>query len=418
MLSAKQSPSKESGTGEDVESSSTSWKRRFGLGKRDKTKSNSGSPPQESTSPTLHPTDAPEAPPSTAKATTPLATDPPQLPKLTDIPPITTSPPSATVRNAGSQTQSPTPPIQSLGSSSSPHLVSRPNTASHSSATHPRLSTSSSQIFERNVQEQTNSSLPPPTSPAIPAHIQTENHIPAVLEASSIAITDEKCGVDEVEIIMHSMHQPAVSVVAPPHSTTASSPTYDTHQHRRRSPSPAGDNAVDEPASAGHSGDECSPNGSMGSGAATAVDKRRLSFISFADVVQAEQAEHAEHMEFPNSSLSSINNLSPLGGSPQLSPADGETGIPTINEALRHRSPSPIRLGSSPSGNSASGSVQRPLSGRSGASSPSRPSTSDFGMDRGELTIETMRQALRKTGSGDLSGSTGRNPASPPPFGR
>lgn len=415
MLSAKLSPSKGSGAKEDAESGSTSWKKRFGLGKKDKTKSDSSSPPQESTSPALHPTDAVEAPAATAKATTPSTNDPPQLPILTDIPPITTSPPSATVRNASSQLQPPTSPVRSIGSNSSPPLLPRPNTAGHSSATHPRLSTSNSQIFERNVQEQANSSLPPPKSPAIPAHIQTENHIPAVLEASSIAITDEKCGVDEVEIVMHSMHQPAVSVVAPPHSTASSSPTYDTHQHRRQSPSPAGDNAVDELASAGHSGDGCSPYGSISSGAAAAADKRRLSFISFADVVQA---EYAEHMEMPNSSLSSVNNPSPLGGSPQLSPADRETGISTINETLGHRSPSPIRLGSSPSGNSASGSVQRTLSAKSSASSPSRSNTSDLGMDRGELTIETMRQALRKTGSGDLSGSTGRNPASPPSFGK
>lgn len=412
MLSAKLSPSKGSGTKEDVESGSTSWKKRFGLGKKDKTKSNSSSPPQESTSPALHPTDAAEA-----KVTIPSTIDPPQLPKLTDIPPITTSPPSATVGNASSQPQPPTSPVRSIGSNSSPPLLPRPNTADRGSATH-RLSTSNSQIFERNVQEQTNSSLPPPKSPSIPAHIQTENHIPAVLEASSIAITDEKCGVDEVEIIMHSMHQPAVSVVAPPHSTASSSPTYETHHHRRRSPSPAGGNAVDELATAGHSGDGCSPYGNTGPGAAAAADKRRLSFISFADVVQAEQAEHAEHMEISNASLSSVHSPSPLGGSPQLSPADREMGISTINETLQHRSPSPIRLGSSPSGNSASGSVQRTLSGKSGASSPSRSNTSDLGMDRGEFTIETMRQALRKTGSGDLSGSTGRNPASPPPFGR
>ncbi|PUU77576.1 hypothetical protein B9Z19DRAFT_149181 [Tuber borchii] len=418
MLSAKLSPSKGSGTKEDAESGSTSWKKRFGLGKKDKTKSNSGSPPRESTSPELHPTDAAEAPAATAKATTPPTIDPPQLPKLTDIPPITTSPPSATAENASSQPQPPTSPVRSIGSNSSPPLLPRPNTADRGSATHPRLSTSNSQIFERNVQEQTNSSLPPPKSPSIPAHIQTENHIPAVLEASSIAITDERYGVDEVEIVMHSMHQPAVSVVAPPHSTASSSPTYDTHHHRRRSPSPAGGNAVDELASAGHSGDGCSPYGNISSGAAAAADKRRLSFISFADVVQAEQAEHAEHMEMPNASLSSVHSLSPLGGSPQLSPADREMGISTINETLQHRSPSPIRLGSSPSGNSASGSVQRTLSGKSGASSPSRSNTSDLGMDRGELTIETMRQALRKTGSGDLSGSTGRNPAPPPPFGR
>lgn len=189
---------------------------------------------------------------------------------------------------------------------------------------------------------------------------------------------------------MHSMHQPAVSVVSP-HGTSASSPLYDNHFHSHGS-----DHAVDE--SAGNSGDDLSSHGA-GIGAAAAADKRRLSFISFADVVQAEQAEH----EGGVASSSSVN-LSPPGGSPNVIPADRDSALSTINETLR-RSPSPIRLGSSPPRH-VGGNVQRSLSGIStGTGSPPRTSIGDsLGMERGELTIETMRQALRKTGSGDLSG--------------
>lgn len=191
---------------------------------------------------------------------------------------------------------------------------------------------------------------------------------------------------------MHSMHQPAVSVVSP-HGTSASSPLFDSHFYSHGS-----DHAIDD--SAGNSGDDLSSHGA-GIGAAAAADKRRLSFISFADVVQAEQAEHEGVM----ASSSSIN-LSPPGGSPNVIPADRDSALSTINETLR-RSPSPIRLGSSPprhiGGNA---NAARTLSGRStGAGSPPRSSIGDsLGMERGELTIETMRQALRKTGSGDLSG--------------
>jgi hypothetical protein len=66
-------------------------------------------------------------------------------------------------------------------------------------------SPASSQIFERNVQE-------PEPSPAIPAHIKTEDHIPAALDASSLAITDDHLNPDEVEIVMHVAHQPAAAV--------------------------------------------------------------------------------------------------------------------------------------------------------------------------------------------------------------
>lgn len=369
----------------------------FGLGKKkknqDKAKPIPDSPPttEEAASPELEPMSDFDDTPNT---TIPISAKAPQLPQLTAFSPIATTAPNVFSSFPSPPTQS---PIQSVGSSSSPPLIPRPGTSEFAS---PRLSTSSSQIFERNVQEQLSStSLPPPTSSAIPAHIQTENRIPAVLEASSIAITDEKCGVDEVEIVMHSMHQPAVSSV--PHRGTSSSPVYGGHVPGAYYGS---DNAIDE-SSAGNSGDELSSHG-VGIGAAAAADKRRLSFISFADMVQAEQAKHEGVIM---ASSGSLRNLSP-GGSPNVIPADRDVALSTINETLR-RSPSPIRLGSSPprGGGGSNGNVQRTLSGKSmgpaGAGSPPRTSMGDsLGMERGELTIETMRQALRKTGSGDLSG--------------
>src|SRR5215469_1836952 len=60
----------------------------------------------------------------------------------------------------------------------------------------PRLhSPASSLIFERNVQE---NPLPEDVAHSIPSHIQTEDFIPPVLEASSKAITDDHLNPDEV----------------------------------------------------------------------------------------------------------------------------------------------------------------------------------------------------------------------------
>ncbi|KAF8537256.1 hypothetical protein BDD12DRAFT_632369, partial [Trichophaea hybrida] len=223
----------------------------------------------------------------------------------------------------------------------------------------PRLSTSSSQIFERNVQEHPANPNLPTTSSAIPAHIQTENHIPPVL-SSFLAITDRDCDPDEVEIVMHSAHQPAGSVVAPNVSN------YPPH----------GYSSLDHSEDAnGCSGDDLPSHGGE-IGIASATDKQRLSFISFADVVQAEQSQ-----QFGDTASSSR-------GSPVQSAFD------PVAISTRKRSPSPMRLGTSPP-------QFRYISGEKSPGSPGR-SADNLGVERGELTIETMRQALRKTGSGDL----------------
>lgn len=236
----------------------------------------------------------------------------------------------------------------------------------------PRLhSPASSQIFERNVQENT---LPGELSPAIPSHIQTEDHIPPVLEASAQAITDDHLNPDEVEIVMHAAHQPAASSIAASSGSTeaVSSPT------------------IDEVASKSETDD-----GADGSnyGSFDKEDVRRLSFISFADVVQAEHAETSRD-SIHHMSLSSTANRSP---SPVRSPASSRgvgTSPPTSGApSMKGIDAKVPRIGGAPASPTLSqGAYSPPLSG-------------------GELMVETMRQALRKTGSGDLSGA--RSPSQP-----
>lgn len=239
----------------------------------------------------------------------------------------------------------------------------------------PRLvSPAGSQIFERDVQE---AAIQVPNSPAIPSHIQTENHIPAVLDASSEAITDKALDPDNVEIVMHSSHQPAAMSVTGIGGSEAAGTTWS------------------EDLAAHPDKDDAASN----YGALDSTDVRRLSFISFADVVQSEHAEH-------------------LTGRDPIHIA----GLTTLSSG--HRSPSPIRsissqgVGTSPP-TSKSASIRgfdlSPARAGKPLASPtlSFPSTTTGS----ELTIESMSQALRKSGSGDLTG-TRSQPMSPiSPFG-
>jgi hypothetical protein len=228
-------------------------------------------------------------------------------------------------------------------------------------------SPASSLIFERNVQEQP---LPDELSEKIPHHIQTEDRIPAVLEASSIAITDNQLNPDEVEIVSLQAHQPAENTV-PGHSETASGTL-----------SPA--SLYDETAMSNSTLHE--PDGSASNyGSHDAADVRRLSFISFADVVQSEHVDYNKEMQM---SFSSTANRSP---SPLRSPASSHGFVP-----------SPPTSGA-PS-----------IKGFDIASRlPGSPTThATYSPPTGsELMVETMRQALRKTASGDLTDA--RGPSSP-----
>ncbi|KAJ5397236.1 hypothetical protein N7509_005349 [Penicillium cosmopolitanum] len=276
---------------------------------------------------------------------------------------------------------SPISPISSSEALQTPNLDRSKNnpyrtcsSPGSSSQVPPRLHSPASQIFERSVQEDI---IPTQASPSIPAHIRTENYIPPVLEASSAAITDEQLDPDSVEIVTHSLHQPATGIA---NSSTA-----------EQSLSSSG--MID------HAGLHSDADEMSSSYGALDTDVRRLSFISFADVVNAEHA--AEHAE-----SESVYSRDPSQG----------TGNPITVGSL-NRSPSPLRspasshgLGTSPptsieasfiKGLDMSPShhaVRRPGSPLPLAQSPV---SSSFG---GELNVETMSQALRRTGSGDLGG--------------
>ena len=188
----------------------------------------------------------------------------------------------------------------------------------------------------------------------IPPHLATENYIPAVLSASSIAITDGSIDPDNVEIAVLTSHQPLASQGA-------------HHHHRASDVSLAPEITEDlAPPSTSHSSHSLS---------GFPTDKRRLSFISFSDIVQAETAD-----------LLDSTILSPQavnGGGFQAVNVMDQVGISSIQETLVRRSPSPMGRGASP---------HRGL------------------RDRGErdgVLVETMGQALRKTGSGDLGRGEG-----------
>jgi len=252
--------------------------------------------------------------------------------------------------------------------SSYPHQApsSPPNRNLYSSS--PRIvSPAGSQIFERDVQE---SSLPVPNSPAIPSHIQTENRIPPVLDASSEAITNDNLDPDSVEIVMHSFHQPAAMTVGGIGSSETTGGTW-------------ADDLIAHPDK-----DEASSN----YGALDSTDIRRLSFISFADVVQSEHAEHA-------GSRDSIY----------------VAGLSALSSPAVNRSPSPVRSPVSSFGFGTSPPTSKSASVKGLDLSPQRKSLASPLQSPGELTIETMSQALRRTGSGDLGGvrSLPLSPVSP-----
>lgn len=257
-----------------------------------------------------------------------------------------------------------------------------PSSPSRGFSSSPGLSSpAGSQIFERDVQE----AVLIPNSPAIPSHIKTEDHVPPVLDASSEAITDNHLDPDSVEIITHTNHQPAALNVTGPSDHMSNSSWQD-------------DLAATDLTESG------SNYGSLDS-----ADVRRLSFISFADVVQAEHLGHAG-----------------VGGSRESIHLAGLTSLSSMGN-IDHRSPSPIRSPvSSTAGDPATSSPNsKPVSLRGTETSPSRkpigsPVSTSLSMSPlppmgipGEIAIETMAQALKRTESGDLGGPLKSHPTSP-----
>ncbi|EPS39410.1 hypothetical protein H072_6829 [Dactylellina haptotyla CBS 200.50] len=269
-------------------------------------------------------------------------------PTSTGIPPITTiSPPESKV--AGTGTNSTTSPVSPVRSS---HFGSQ----RRSKNTSPRLSTSS--IFERNVQDP---SLPP-GSPSIPSHFSTENHIPAVLEATSLTITDSSVDPDRVEIVSSTSHH----TVLPQHHPESYSNPW-----------------AEDPGA--HSGGEESIGHGYTSSLASA-DKRRLSFISFADVVQAENEQAGySSTNLDTSQPSKQSNTSP---------------------SLRSNSPvrTPPHLPHSPPG---TGLGVSDFSMEKDMSIPDRQSgTGAPAAAHADVTVQTLSQALRKHNSTDFKSPT------------
>ncbi|KJZ73848.1 hypothetical protein HIM_06741 [Hirsutella minnesotensis 3608] len=289
--------------------------------------------------------------------------------------------PSATSQATTPPTQTTLASPATTQSESGPFII--PSSPKRALSSSPRVSSpAGSQIFERDVQDST---VLKPSSPAIPTHIQTENYIPSVLDDASEAITNEKLDPDAVEIVTHTSHQPAsvtVTGVAPslsgavggsstPFEQTSSEWAAELASFADRVGLPLPDNA--------------SNYGSLDS-----ADVRRLSFISFADVVQAEHTGHAG-----------------AGGSRESIHLAGLTSIPP---PILNRSPSPIRSPVSSQGPGTSPPTSNPGSMKGFDLSPQRKpigSPINTGLNlaapTNDLNIETMRQALRRTGSADLS---------------
>lgn len=274
-----------------------------------------------------------------------------------------------------SSTSRTTSPTQNTTQSEHAHFV-LPSSPTRGFSGSPRVSSpAGSQIFERDVQDST---VLKPSSPAIPTHIQTENYIPSVLDDASEAITNKKLDPDTVEIVTHTSHQPASVTVTGAGAAPGTSTPYD----------PAASEWAAELASfadrVGLPPDSASNYGSLDS-----ADVRRLSFISFADVVQSEHTGHTGTAE----SRESIHMA-------------GLTSIP----AGLNRSPSPIRSPVSSQGPGTSPPTSSPGSMKGVEMSPVRkPLGSPISVVQhnlaapNDLNIETMRQALRRTGSADLS---------------
>ncbi|KAK3995130.1 hypothetical protein QBC44DRAFT_33829 [Cladorrhinum sp. PSN332] len=275
---------------------------------------------------------------------------------------------SPSTASASISRTTPAAPIQTEGHHA--HYIT-PSSPGRTFASSPRLSSpAGSQIFERDVQESTTVVMP--NSPAIPSHIQTENFIPPVLDASSEAITDNHLDPDNVEIV--------------------------THQRVYGEPSWTEELAafsLEKGAIATNTADSASNYGSFDN-----TDVRRLSFISFAEMVQAEQASavvgNRESMHIAGLTSLNIhgNNRSPSPVRSPVSSIPGSSSPPSV-KGLEISAP-----GSPPRG------IGKPLGSPTSLVHGIVPSIAGPTVS-GELAIETMSQALRRTGSGDLRGGLG-----------
>lgn len=294
-----------------------------------------------------------------------------------------TTPPDASQASHASPTTSRTTKSPTRAPTGEHAVFVYPSSPTRALSNSPRVSSpGGSQIFERDVQDST---VLKPSSPAIPTHIQTENYIPPVLDDASEAITNEKLDPDAVEIVTHTSHQPA-SVTVTGASGGATSPFDQMASEWAAELASFADRV-------GHPPDTASNYGSLES-----ADVRRLSFISFADVVQSEHS----------------TQIGTVGSRDSIHMA----GLTSLPSAAMNRSPSPIRSPVSSPGQGTSPPTSNPGSMKGVEMSPLRrpigspKSGQNLAAPGGDLNIETMRQALRRTGSTDLS-SFRSTPTSP-----
>lgn len=273
---------------------------------------------------------------------------------------------------AGLTPASPRRSPDAVGGSVSPHRGSlahpygnpgSPGFSMHNTSSRPQ-SPASSMIFERNVQEEVTL---PEKSPHLATHVLMENHIAPALDASAEAITNEKLDPDTVEIVTHATHQPAAVTI----SGLGAEQSLASSMQDEFSPPPTHRQDTD--------------NGST-YGSLDSTDVRRLSFISFADVVHGEQ-------EFGDTRRDSTL----LSGHPSLIPPRSPSPIrsPTSSAAFGTSPPTSVTA-------SVKGFETSPHRAPRGTGSP-LPGQSSPLASGSEINVETMRQALRKTGSGDLS---------------
>jgi hypothetical protein len=299
--------------------------------------------------------------------------------------------PTANNRSFAVQSIPVSPPKQQYNSSMAAASPSRIRSSS------PRMqSPASSEIFERSVQEPVPiSTLQNELSPAhIPNHVLTEDHIPAALEASAEAITSSSLNADEVEIVTATSHQPAALSL----ESSIAGDISSSHNHHMPSLLHQAFEGSEHAASSGFLPLPTNPEDDSANsyGALDPNDVRRLSFISFADVVNSEHAHPATTGDIAGSRDSL--HMSSL-------PSQDRTTSPLRSASSTYSSgviTPPLTLGQS---------YQTPLTADQSPvrslpiGSPSGPTSTTHG----ELTIETMRQAVRKTASGDLSGVRSAN---------
>ena len=274
----------------------------------------------------------------------------------------------------------------------------------------PRLqSPASTEIFERSVQEPIPIATLHGNEHSIPNHVLTEDHIPAALEASAEAITSSDLNADDVEIVTATSHQPAGASLG---NSSSTADVSSLHAAPHLPPSllhQASDNSEHASLNAASYGFLPPPShledeNASSYGALDPTDVHRLSFISFADVVQSEHAHPTAASDLAAGSRDSLHISSQPTTSPRSpsSTYSGGGGVVTP----------PLTFG-------ASNQIGSDLASRNADQSPARsiavgsPGASSA---HNELTIETMRQAVRKTASGDLSGvrSTNMSPVASP----